>query len=87
MGWGSTGGIILDVYIYWRGDSSKFDGRRRGNLSQYMWGSMGELKTLLKNTCEGVHLLVKLEDISLQAYKFNKNELLHTYFPRILARF
>ena len=31
----------------------------------------------LKNTCEGVHLLVKLPAISLQACKFTKNELLH----------
>ena len=47
----------------------------------------GKLKTLLKNTCQGVHLLVKLPAISLQACKFTKNELLHTYFSRILARF
>ena len=53
-------------------------------------GSMGEgrgLKMLLKNTCEGVHLIVKLPSISLQACKFTKNELLHTCFSRILARF
>ena len=42
---------------------------------------------LLENTSEGVHLIVKLPAISLQAYKFTKNELLHTYFLRILARF
>ena len=42
---------------------------------------------LSKNTCEGVHLIVKLPAISLQACKFTKNELLHTYFSRILARF
>ena len=42
---------------------------------------------LLKNTCEGVHLIVKLPAISLQASKFTKNELLHTYFSKILARF
>ena len=47
----------------------------------------GKLKMLLKNTCQGVHLLVKLPAISLQACKFTKNELLHTYFSRILARF
>ena len=40
----------------------------------------------LKNTCEGVRLL-KLLAISLQACNFTKNELLHTYFSRILARF
>ena len=48
---------------------------------------MGGLKMLSKNTCEGVHLIVKLPAISLQACKFNENELLHTHFPRILARF
>ena len=42
---------------------------------------------LSKNTCEGVHLIVKLPAISLQACKFTKNELIHTYFSRILARF
>ena len=55
------------------GDSSKFDGE---SLSQYMGG----LKILLKNTCGGVHLIVKLQAISLQACKFTKNELLHSYF-------
>ena len=39
---------------------------------------MGELKMLLKNTCEGDHLIVKLLAINLQTSKFNKNELLHT---------
>ena len=39
----------------------------------------------LKN--EGVHLLVKLAAMSLQACSFTENELLHTYFSRILARF
>ena len=48
---------------------------------------MGELKILSKNTCEGVHLIVKLSAISLHASKFTKNELLYTYFARILARF
>ena len=38
---------------------------------------------LSKNTCEGVHLIVKLPAISLQASKFTKNELLQTYFSRI----
>ena len=47
----------------------------------------GELKMLSKNTCEGVYLIVKLPGISLQASKFTKNELLQTYFSRILARF
>ena len=42
---------------------------------------------LSKNTCEEVHLIVKLPAISLQASKFIKNELLQTYFSRILAKF
>ena len=56
-----------------------------GGLSQYMEGAFGGggvLKNLSKNTREGVHLLVKLPAISLQACKFTKNELLHTYFSR-----
>ena len=59
----------------------------RGGLSQNIRGAWGELKMLLKNTCEGSHLIVKLPAISLQASKFTKNELLQTYFSRILARF
>ena len=43
-------------------------------------GSMAVLKMLSKNTCEVVHLIVELPAISLQACKFTKNELLHTYF-------
>ena len=58
-----------------------------GGLKSKHGGSMGELKMLSKNTCEGVHLIVKLPAISLQASKFTKNELLQTYFSRILARF
>ena len=58
-----------------------------GGLSQNMGGAWGELKMLPKNTYEGVHLIVKLPAINLQASKFTKNELLHTYFPRICARF
>ena len=42
---------------------------------------------LSKNTCEGIHLIVRLLAISLQACKFTENELLHTYFSRILAEF
>ena len=44
-------------------------------------------KMMLKNICGGVHMLVELPAISLQACKFTKNELLRTYFSRILARF
>ena len=42
---------------------------------------------LSKNTCEGVHLIKKMPALSLQASQFTKNELLHTTFSRILARF
>ena len=48
-----------------------------GDFSQYMGG--GGLKMLLKNTWEGVHLIVKLPAKSLQSCNFTKNEL-HTYF-------
>ena len=43
------------------------------------FGAWVELKMLSKNTCEGVHLIVNLPAISLQACEFTKNEL-HTYF-------
>ena len=42
---------------------------------------------LSKNPCEGVYLIAKLPATRLQACKFTKNELLHIYFSRILARF
>ena len=48
---------------------------------------VANIKILSKNNCEGVHFIVRLPDISLQASKFTKNEPLHTYFLRILARF
>ena len=54
------------------------------------WGGAPQnlmLKMLLKNTSEGVHLIKKLPAISQQASKFTKNELLHTSFSNILARF
>ena len=57
-----------------------------GELKSIHGGSMGGLKMLSKNNCEGVHLIVKLLAKSLQACKFTKNEL-YTYFSRILARF
>ena len=50
-------------------------------------GEHGGFKMLSKNTCEGVGLIIKLPAINLQAYKFTKNEFLHTYFSRILAKF
>ena len=55
-----------------------------GGLSQHLgeaWGG-GGLKMLSKNAFEGVHLIVKLPAISLQACKFTKNEL---FFPKNLA--
>ena len=49
---------------------SKFDGV---SLRQYMGGAWGgELKMLSRNTCERVHLKLKLPAISLQACKFTK---------------
>ena len=57
-----------------------------GGLGQYMGGAWRGIKTLLKNTCEGVHLLVNLPGISQEACKSAKNELLHAYFSRIWAR-
>ena len=68
------GGLCLPLPPLGRG-SSKFDGG--GDLSPYMGRARGGLKMLLKNTCEGVHLIIKLPAISLQACKFTKNELLH----------
>ena len=70
------------VFRTWGGSRQNLMGR---GLSQYM-REHGGIKMLLKITCEGVHLIVKLLAISLQASKFTKNEL-HTYFSRILARF
>ena len=68
--------------------------REHDGGSYFLWGlktihgrSMGGVKMLSKNTCEGVHLIVKLPAIGLQAWKFTKNELLHIYISRILARF
>ena len=51
------------------------------------WGSIKGLKMVVKNTYEGVHLLVKLPAISLQACKFTKSELLHLNLSMILDRF
>ena len=56
------GGLCLKIY--------------EGSLSQNMGRAWGELKMLSKNTCGGVHLIVKLLAISLQAFKFTKNELI-----------
>ena len=46
------------------------EGGGGGSLSQNMEGAWGQLKMLLKNTCEGVHLIVKLPAINLQTSKF-----------------
>ena len=51
-----------------------------GGLELILGSMGGGLKMLLKSSCEGVYLLVKLPAISLQACKFTRNELLHTYF-------
>ena len=68
------------------GGSSKFDwGELKSMHGESMGGEGQEVKMLLKNTCEGVHLIVKSPSICLQACKFAKNEPLHTYFSRILA--
>ena len=59
-----------------------------GGFKSIHGGSVvGRLKMPSKNTCEGVHLIVKLPSIILQSCKFTKNKLLHTHFSRILARF
>ena len=63
-----------------------------GGLFKVWWGGIklihgGRMKILLKNSCGGVHLIVNLTTISLQAWKFTKNKLLHSYFWRILDRF
>ena len=62
------------------GGSSKFDwGEGLSQCMERAWGG-GGVKMLLENTCEGVHLIVNLPSICLQACKFAKNEPLHTYF-------
>ena len=71
----------VPLLSHWGGGSSKFDERGLEKGREH-GGSMGGLKTLLKNTCEEVHLLLKLPATSQQDYKFTKNELLHTYFSR-----
>ena len=38
---------------------------------------------LSKNTCEGIHLIVKLPAVSLRTCKFTKNEPLHTHFSSL----
>ena len=64
------------------GDSSKFDEGAWVNT----WGKHGrELETLSKNTCEGVHLLVYLPAISLQACKFTKNLLWWFTWPESIS--
>ena len=74
------------VLRIWRGALRNLIG---GELKSLHGESMGEggreLKMLLKNTCEEVHLIVKSPSICLQACKFAKNEPLHTYFSRVLA--
>ena len=50
-------------------------------------GAWGELKLLSKNIPVRSLIVKLVPAISLQASKFTKNELLHTYFSRISARF
>ena len=71
----------------WGGGGGPPQNLMRGELKSKHGGACGELKMLLKNTYEGVHLIVKLPAISLQPSKFTKNELLDTHFSRIFARF
>ena len=61
--------------------SSKFDGTGLKSIHGAAWE--GRLKMLLKNTCEGVYLIVKLPAISLQACKFTKMN----FFTHILQGF
>ena len=42
---------------------------------------------LLKNTCEEIHSLAKLQTVSPQASNFTENEFHHKHFLRILVRF
>ena len=44
------------------------------------------LTAMLKSTCEGVHLLLKLPALSLQPCKLAKNKLLH-FFKNIFQGF
>ena len=50
-----------------------------GGAEVNIWGEYGGIKMLSKNTGDGVHLIVKLSAISLEACKFTKNEL-HAFF-------
>ena len=75
---------ICFIQAYRAGFPTGVENMGRGSIHG---GACGGLKMRSKNTWEGVHLIVKLPAIILQACKFTKNELLHTYFSRILARF
>ena len=68
--------------------SSKFDGTGLKSIHGAAWeGGGGGLKMLLKNTCEGVYLIVKLPAISLQACKFTKITKIYNFFTHILQGF
>ena len=58
-----------------------------GGLSQYVGGACEGLKILSKNTCEGIHLIVKLPAISLQACKFTKINFITHIFQGFLLDF
>ena len=79
-----TQGFLQVLRTWGGGESSAKFNLEEGGLSQYMKKACervgGRLKFLLKNTCGRVHFIVKLPAIILQACKFNKNELLHSYF-------
>ena len=55
-----------------------------GGLSQYIGEHGGGVKMLSKNTCDGIHLIVKLPAISLQAYS---NLLKMNFFSHIFEGF
>ena len=77
--WFPTGAENMGGCVPFIEGFSKFDG---GGLSQYMRGAWEELKTMLKNTCEGVHLLLKL-----QAANLLKRNFFTQIFLMILGRF
>ena len=49
-------------------------------LKTGLWGPHLVFQMVLKSTCEGVHVLIKLPAINLQACKCTKNGLLQACF-------
>ena len=68
MGGAPHGGASVLMGGGWKKIVGWGGGGGGGGLSQHIGGAWGGLKMLLKNTCEGVHLSVKLPAISLQIY-------------------